>query len=392
SLSVDRIWNLMENWVLVALPLFIFMGLMLDRSGVAADLMTNVVRLFGRVRGGLAVTVTVIGVLLAASTGIIGASVVLLALLGLPIMLECGYRAELAAGTVASVGTLGILIPPSIMLVMMADRLAMSVGDLFLGALFPGLLLGALYVLYILVYARLRPSVAPLPEDAPPVDWRVVLDVMRAALPAAGLILAVLGSIFFGIATPTEAAGVGAAGAMLLAGLRKRLGGSVMRDVMRETSRTTGFIFAIFVGATAYSLVLRGLGGDQLIERAFLGLPFGPTGILVSILAFTFLLGFFLDWIEITLVVLPLVAPVVEGLGFDLVWFTVLFAVCLQTSFLTPPVGFALFYLKGVAPPEVDIRTIYRGVVPFILLQLLGLAIIFSWEDLVTWLPRVSYG
>ncbi len=392
SLSVDRIWNLMENWVLVALPLFIFMGLMLDRSGVAADLMTNVVRLFGRVRGGLAVTVTVIGVLLVASTGIIGASVVLLALLGLPIMLECGYRAELAAGTVASVGTLGILIPPSIMLVMMADRLAMSVGDLFLGALFPGLLLGALYVLYILVYARLRPSVAPLPEDVPPVDWRVILDVMRAALPAAGLILAVLGSIFFGIATPTEAAGVGAAGAMLLAGLRKRLGGSVMRDVMRETSRTTGFIFAIFVGATAYSLVLRGLGGDQLIERAFLGLPFGPTGILVSILAFTFLLGFFLDWIEITLVVLPLVAPVVEGLGFDLVWFTVLFAVCLQTSFLTPPVGFALFYLKGVAPPEVDIRTIYRGVVPFILLQLLGLAIIFSWEDLVTWLPRVSYG
>ena len=392
SLSVDRIWNMMENWVLVALPLFIFMGLMLDRSGVASDLMTNVARLFGRVRGGLAVTVTVIGVLLAASTGIIGASVVLLALLGLPIMLECGYRAELAAGTVASVGTLGILIPPSIMLVMMADRLAMSVGDLFLGALFPGLLLGALYVLYILVYARLRPSVAPLPEDVPPVDWRVILDVMRAALPAAGLILAVLGSIFFGIATPTEAAGVGAAGAMLLAGLRKRLGGSVMRDVMRETSRTTGFIFAIFVGATAYSLVLRGLGGDQLIERAFLGLPFGPTGILVSILAFTFLLGFFLDWIEITLVVLPLVAPVVEGLGFDLVWFTVLFAVCLQTSFLTPPVGFALFYLKGVAPPEVDIRTIYRGVVPFILLQLLGLAIIFSWEDLVTWLPRVSYG
>ncbi|MEE2672426.1 MAG: TRAP transporter large permease subunit [Myxococcota bacterium] len=392
SLSVDRIWNLMENWVLVALPLFIFMGLMLDRSGVASDLMTNVARLFGRVHGGLAVTVTVIGVLLAASTGIIGASVVLLALLGLPIMLECGYRAELAAGTVASVGTLGILIPPSIMLVMMADRLAMSVGDLFLGAFFPGLLLGVLYVVYILVYARVRPSVAPLPEDAPPVDWHVVLDVMTAALPAAGLILAVLGSIFFGIATPTEAAGVGAAGAMLLAGLRKRLGGSVMRDVMRETSRTTGFIFAIFVGATAYSLVLRGLGGDQLIERAFLGLPFGPTGILVSILAFTFLLGFFLDWIEITLVVLPLVAPVVEGLGFDLVWFTVLFAVCLQTSFLTPPVGFALFYLKGVAPPEVDIRTIYRGVVPFILLQILGLAIIFSWEDLVTWLPRVSYG
>ena len=392
SLSVDRIWNLMENWVLVALPLFIFMGLMLDRSGIASDLMTNFARLFGRVRGGLAVTVTIIGLLLAASTGIIGASVVLLALLGLPIMLENGYRAELAAGTVASVGTLGILIPPSIMLVMMADRLAMSVGDLFLGALFPGLLLGTLYVSYILLYALLRPAAAPLPSEAPPVDWQVVRDVLKAVVPAASLILAVLGSIFFGIATPTEAAGVGAGGALLLAALRRQLGGGVLRDVMRQTSRTTGFIFAIFVGATAYSLVLRGLGGDQLIERVFLGLPFGPTGILLSILAFTFLLGFFLDWIEITLVVLPLVAPVVEGLGFDLVWFTVLFAVCLQTSFLTPPVGFALFYLKGVAPPEVDIRTIYRGVVPFILLQLLGLAILFAWTDLVTWLPSVSYG
>ncbi len=392
SLSVDRIWGLMENWVLVALPLFVFMGLMLDRSGVAADLMTNFARLFGRVRGGLAVTVSVIGVLLAASTGIIGASVVLLALLGLPIMLERGYRPTLAAGTIASVGTLGILIPPSIMLVMMADRLAMSVGDLFLGALFPGLLLGLLYVSYILVYATLRPEVAPVPESAAPVDLRVVLDVLQSVLPAAGLILAVLGSIFFGVATPTEAAGVGAAGALGLASSRRRLDGSVLREVMAETSRTTGFIFGIFVGATAYSLVLRGLGGDQLIERAFLALPFGPTGILISILFFTFLLGFFLDWIEITLVVLPLVAPVVEGLGFDLVWFTVLFAVCLQTSFLTPPVGFALFYLKGVAPAEVDVPTIYRGVVPFILLQLLGLALIFVFEDLVVWLPGIAYG
>ena len=392
SLTVDRIWNLMENWVLVALPLFIFMGLMLDRSGVASELMRNFSRLFGRVRGGLAVTVTLIGVLLAASTGIIGASVVLLALLGLPIMLERGYRPELAAGTVASVGTLGILIPPSIMLVMMADRLAMSVGDLFLGALFPGLLLGALYVVYIFGYAFLRADVAPAPEVPEPVTPGVVVDVLKSVLPAAGLILAVLGSIFFGIATPTEAAGVGAAGATFLAWRREQLSGPVVRHVMQETTRTTGFIFAIFVGATAYSLVLRGLGGDELISRAFLGLPFGPTGILISILAFTFVLGFFLDWIEITLVVLPLVAPVVEGLGFDLVWFTVLFAVCLQTSFLTPPVGFALFYLKGVAPPEIDVATIYRGVVPFILLQILGLAVIFVWRDLVTWLPSVAYG
>ena len=391
SLSVERMWNVMDNWVLVALPMFITMGILLDRSGVAADLMSNVARLFGRVRGGLAVTVALIGILLAATTGIIGASVVLLAMLGLPIMLDRNYKPELAAGTVASVGTLGILIPPSIMLVMMADRLAMSVGDLFLGAVLPGLLLGTLYVTYLLAYARLRPEVAPISDDAPPVDMSIFVDVARAALPAMALILTVLGSIFFGIATPTEASGVGAFGALLLALAKWRLGGGVLPDVFRETTRTTGYLFAILLGATAYSLVLRGLGGDQLIERAFLGLPFGPNGILISILVFTFLLGFFLDWIEITLIVLPLVAPIVTGLGFDLVWFTVLFAMCLQTSFLTPPVGFALFYLKGVAPPEIDIATIYRGVIPFVLLQLLGLAILFSWPELATWLPELAY-
>jgi len=391
SLVVERIWDLMDNWVLVALPMFVFMGLLLDRSGVAGDLMRNFSRLFGRVRGGLAVTVALIGILLAATTGIIGASVVLLALLGLPAMLEQGYQRELAAGTVCAVGTLGILIPPSIMLVLMADRLAISVGDLFLGAFLPGLLLGALYVIYILGYAFLREDAAPAPADAPPVDGKVILAVLRAVLPAAGLILAVLGSIFFGIATPTEAAGVGAFGALALAWLKGRLGEGVMSEVLKETTRTSGYLFAIFLGATAFSLVLRGLGGDALIERALIGLPFGPTGIVISILFLTFVLGFFLDWIEITLIVLPLVAPVVEGLGFDIVWFTVLFAVCLQTSFLTPPVGFALFYLKGVAPPEIDVGTIYRGVVPYIVLQLLGLVILFNWPAIVTWLPAMAY-
>jgi tripartite ATP-independent transporter DctM subunit len=392
SLVVDRSWDVMNNWVLVALPMFIFMGVMLDRSGMAGDLMVNVSRLFGRVRGGLAVAVAIIGVLLAASTGIIGASVVLLALLGLPTMLERGYAPSLAAGTICAVGTLGILIPPSIMLVLMAERLALSVGDLFLGAFFPGLLLGGLYVAYLLGTGLWRPEAAPVPDDAPPVDLRVALDVLVAALPAAGLIVAVLGSIFFGIATPTEAAGVGALGATGLAMGKRRLSRESLGAVLRETTRTTGFIFAILLGATAFSLVLRGLGGDHLIERALIGLPFPPAGILVTILAVTFLLGFFLDWIEITLIVLPLVAPVVEGLGFDLVWFTVMFAMCLQTSFLTPPVGFALFYLKGVAPPEVDVETIYRGVVPFIALQLLGLVTIFFWTDLVTWLPAAAYG
>ncbi len=387
SLSVNRIWDVMRNWVLVALPMFIFMGLMLERSGIAGDLMTNLVRVFGRVRGGLAITVTIIGVLLAATTGIIGASVVLLALLGLPVMLEHGYRRELASGTVCAVGTLGILIPPSIMLVLMADRLSMPVGDLFLGALFPGLLLAGLYVIYLLVYARLGGDVAPVADDIEPADLRAVIAVFRAVLTPVLLILAVLGSIFAGIATPTEAAGVGAFGALLLALSRRQLSRGVLEDVMAQTTTTTAFIFAIFVGATAFSLVLRGLGGDELIEKALGGLPFGPTGIVVSILFATFLLGFFLDWIEISLIVLPLVAPVVQGLGFDLTWFTVLFAVCLQTSFLTPPVGFAIFYLKGVAPPEVSTRMIYRGVLPFILLQLLGLAIIFRFDALATWLP-----
>ncbi len=391
SLTVDRVWNVMENWVMVALPMFIFMGLLLDRSGIANQLMISFSRLFGGIRGGLAITVTLIGLLLAATTGIIGASVVLLALLGLPVMLNQGYDKSLAAGTVCAVGTLGILIPPSIMLVLMADRMSMSVGDLFLGAVFPGILLGGLYIAYILGYGFIRPEQAPAAEHDP-VDLSAVIDLFKAILPPAFLILAVLGSIFMGLATPTEAAGVGAAGAWLLAALKRRLGGGVMKDVLEETTRTTAFIFAVLLGATAFSLVLRGLGGDELIEDALLGLPFDATGIVICILLATFLLGFFLDWIELTLIILPLVSPVVVDLGFDPVWFTVLFAVCLQTSFLTPPVGFAIFYLKGVAPEGIDVRTIYRGVVPFILLQLAGLVILFNWQGLVTWLPAQAYG
>ena len=391
SITVDRIWNVMENWVMVALPMFIFMGLLLDRSGIASRLMTSFSRLLGPVRGGLAITVTLIGVLLAATTGIIGASVVLLALLGLPVMLKQGYDSRLAAGTVCAVGTLGILIPPSIMLVLMADRMAMSVGDLFLGAVFPGTLLGGLYIAYLLIIGLLKPDHAPAARSEP-IDLAAVVDLILAIVPAAFLILAVLGSIFLGLATPTEAAGVGAAGAMLLAILNRALNLRVMREVLYETTRTTAFIFAVLLGATAYSLVLRGLGGDELIERALLGLPFGPEGIIICILFATFILGFFLDWIELTLIILPLVSPVVVSLGFDPVWFTILFAVCLQTSFLTPPVGFAIFYLKGVAPEGIDVGTIYRGVIPFILLQLLGLTIIFNWQALVTWLPAQAYG
>ncbi|MFT6434197.1 MAG: tripartite ATP-independent transporter DctM subunit [Candidatus Azotimanducaceae bacterium] len=390
SLVVDRIWDVMNNWVLVALPMFIFMGLMLDRSGVAQRLMVNFSRLFGGVRGGMALSVAFIGILLAASTGIIGASVVLLALLGLPQMEKLNYQPELAVGTVCAVGTLGILIPPSIMLVLMADRLAMPVGDLFLGALLPGLLLGGLFVTYIIVYAWFRPEVAPVPKDREKLNFSILIDVFKAVIPPAGLIVTVLGSIFFGIATPTEAAGVGAFGATALAWFNSQLNLGVFRHVLQETTKTTAYIFAIFLGATAYSLVLRGLGGDELISGMLKGLPFEPTGVIIAILFFTFILGFFLDWIEITLIVLPLVSPVVLDLNFDLVWFTVMFAVCLQTSFLTPPVGFAIFYVKGVAPKEMPVSTIYRGVIPFIILQVLGLIMIFYWQGIVTWLPSLS--
>ena len=392
SITVERVWNVMENWVMVALPMFIFMGLMLDRSGIASRLMSGFATLFRGINGGLAVSVVLIGVLLAATTGIIGASVVLLALLGLPVMLEQNYNKSVAAGTVCAVGTLGILIPPSIMLVLMADRMAMSVGDLFLGAVMPGLLLSGLYVLYLLGHGLLKPADLPSSETGGSFDAAALVTLTKAVIPPAFLIFAVLGSIFLGFATPTEAAGVGAAGALVLALVNGSLSKSILTDVVRETTRTTAFIFAILIGATAFSLVLRGLGGDELIERTLLGLPFGPTGVIITILLFTFLLGFFLDWIELTLIILPLVAPVVTSLGFDPVWFTVLFAVCLQTSFLTPPVGFAIFYLKGVAPPEIDAITIYRGVVPFIALQLLGLVAIFQWESLVTWLPSQAYG
>ena len=391
SLSVERIWNVMENWVMVALPMFIMMGLLLDRSGIANDLMRNFSKLFGGIHGGLAISVALIGLLLAASTGIIGASVVLLALLGLPVMLNEGYDQSFASGTICAVGTLGILIPPSIMLVLMADRMAMSVGDLFLGAVFPGLVLTSLYISYIILFGLLQSEKAPAAtqEQFSRTD---LYNLCRSILPPLFLIVAVLGSIFFGIATPTEAAGVGACGALLLTFINQKFESSMLKEVLQETTRTTAFIFAILLGATAFSLVLRGLGGDELIERSLLGLPFGSTGIIVCILLVTFLLGFFLDWIELTLIVLPLVSPVVNALGFDPIWFTILFAVCLQTSFLTPPVGFAIFYLRGVAPPEVDIKGIYRGVMPFVLLQIIGVIIIFNFSGLVTWLPQQAYG
>ncbi len=392
GIMVQRIFAQMSNWVLVALPMFIFMGLMLERSGIAERLMLSFIKLFGRFRGGLGVAVITIGILLAASTGIVGASVVLLAMLSIPVMLEQRYSPAFASGVVASAGTLGILIPPSIMLIIMADQLSLSVGNLFMGALIPGVMLGLLYIAYVVIAAIVYPKLAQPPKDLPPITLKLIGEVLLAVIPPLGLILAVLGSIFFGIATPTEAAGVGALGATILAAMNRKLSFTVIKEVCEKTTLTTAFVFGIFLGATAFAVVLRSLGGDEFIGGLLKGIPLPPEGIVIVILLIAFISGFFLDWLEISLILLPLVGPVVSALGFDLVWFVVLFAVALQTSFLTPPVGFSLFYLKGVVPPQIKTKHIYMGVIPFIMLQLLAVAMVFTWEDLVLWLPKMMYG
>jgi tripartite ATP-independent transporter DctM subunit len=403
GMIVMRVFKLMSNWVLVAIPMFVFMGLMLDRSGIAERMMDSMQKLFGKVRGGLAISVAVIGIILAASTGVIGASVVLLGVLSLPIMLRQGYDKSLALGTVAASGTLGILIPPSIMLVIMADQLNLSVGDLFIGAVFPGLILGILYIAYIVMVGILKPGNAPLPADKEKITAKALFEVLKTVLPPFGLIILVLGSIFAGVATITEASGVGALGATILVWSNRKLSFNVFKEVNKATFSTCGYIFGIFFGAQAFALVLRMLGGDEFIERMLLSLPFGPYGIIAFILGLVFFMGFFLDWIEISLIFLPLLAPVLPGLGLEvngfgviekpeLVWFAVLVAVTLQTSFLTPPVGFTIFFLQGVAPEGVVLLDIYKGVFGFVILQIIGLLLVFMWPELVLWLPSVAYG
>ncbi|MDP6230237.1 MAG: TRAP transporter large permease subunit [Candidatus Marinimicrobia bacterium] len=402
GLLVGRIFGIMSNWVLIALPMFIFMGLMLDKSGIATRMMHSMQKLFGNIKGGLAITVALIGIILAASTGIIGASVVLLGVMSLPIMLKQKYNKPLALGTIAASGCLGILIPPSIMLVIMGDQLSIPILDLFMGAVFPGLILGLLYITYILVYCKINPKSAPLAADHKEVNLKDVLRALYDIIPPAALILLVLGSIFMGVATVTEASGVGALGATVIAILYKRFNLKILKEVVVNTMNTAAYIFAIFVGATIFALILRECGGDQLIESALMGTGLGPHGLIIFVLVMVFFLGFFLDWIEISLIILPLLAPVIAGLdlqinGFGIVdypnltWFALLVAVTLQTSFLTPPVGFALFYLKGVCPPGVTLLDIYRGVIPFIILQLIALVLVFLFPEIVTWFPSKVY-
>ncbi|MEF8733962.1 MAG: TRAP transporter large permease subunit [Candidatus Accumulibacter meliphilus] len=390
---VDRLDAIMSNWVLVSLPMFIYMGQMLDRSGVAEIMMRNFVKVFGGIRGGLGLTVIVIGILLAASTGIVGASVVLLAMLAMPVMLQNHYSKAVASGVVAASGTLGILIPPSIMLVLMADQVSVSVGDLFMGALIPGVGLGLLYMVFILAVGILRPDlVPPRPADAEKLSFQQILMAFASTIPTFGLILVVLGSIFFGVATPTEASGLGAFGAVLLAAANRKLNWRVIREVGIETTLTTCFIFAIFIGATFFAYTLRLIGGDELIAEFFKGLGLAPLGLVLTVLAVVFIAGFFLDWFEIVLIILPLLAPVVRLADIDMTWFLILIALMLQTSFLTPPVGFSLFYLKGVVPDEVTIKHIYLGVLPFVLLQVAMVALCLAFPQIITWLPEQMYG
>lgn len=404
----NRLYGIMTNTTLIAVPLFVFMGVMLERSRVAESLLETMAGLFGRLRGGLGISVTLVGMLLAASTGIVGATVVTMGLLSLPTMLKRGYSPRIASGTICASGTLGQIIPPSIILVLLGDVLAsayqqaqldmgifapetVSVGDLFAGALLPGIVLVMLYILYLLATAWLKPATMPA---LPPTDAdqpHLLIRISKALLPPLLLILAVLGSILAGIATPTEAAAVGCVGAMLLAASQKQLNLKILTSVVRSTTQVTSMVFLILIGASVFSLVFRGFGGDQLVEDLLHNLPGGVFGAMLSVMLIMFLLGFVLDFIEITFVVVPIVGPVLLSMGLDPVWLGIMIALNLQTSFLTPPFGFALFYLRGVAPPEVSTADIYRGVAPFIAIQLLMLALLAWWPALATWLPGIIY-
>jgi len=404
----NRVFGIMTNETLVAVPLFVFMGVTLERARIAEELLETLSTLFGTLRGGLGISVTLVGMLLAASTGIVGATVVTMGLLSLPTMLKRGYSPEIATGTICASGTLGQIIPPSIILVMLGDVMTtayqqaqqemgvfspktVSVGDLFAGALIPGLMLVGLYMLYILGLAFFRPASIP-PHQREPGEDVSFIKVIKALAPPLILIFAVLGSILKGLATPTEAAGVGGMGALILAVLRRELNLERLRDIMRATLRISSMVFLILIGASIFSLVFRGYGGDDGVRTILESLPGGVVGAVVVVMLVMFLLGFVLDFIEITFVVVPIVGPVLLAMGLDPVWLGIMIAINLQTSFLTPPFGFALFYLRGVAPPSVSTAQIYRGAIPFVAIQLFALLLIAAFPALVTWLPERIYG
>ncbi len=386
-----RIWGIMSNYVLMAVPLFVFMGVMLEKSGLAENLLETMAMLFGGIRGGLAISVVVVGAMLAASTGIVGATVVTMGLLSLPTMLKRGYSPELATGTIAASGTLGQIIPPSIVLILLGSILNVSVGDMFIGAVIPGFLLVGLYIAWLLVYSLLNPDKAPampLDERRRFFDTGFLKRLINAFILPFFLVLAVLGSIFAGIASPTEAAAVGALGATLLTIAQKRFRFQTLKEVMIETTHLTTMVFTILVGATAFGLVFRGMNGDTVLTELILGANLSPHFFLALVMVVVFIAGFFIDFIEITFIIVPVVAPIFKAMGVDLLWLGILLAMNLQTSFLTPPFGFSLFYLKGVSPPEISTGHIYRGIIPFIVFQLIVLALVVFFPELALWLPQ----
>ena len=408
----NRIFGIMTNGTLVAVPLFVFMGVTLERARIAEDLLDTLSMLFGRLRGGLGIAVTLVGMLLAASTCIVGATVVTMGLLSLPTMLKRGYDPAVATGVICASGTLGQIIPPSIVLVLLGDVLSsayqqaqisqgifspetVSVGDLFIGAVIPGFLLVVFYICYLILLGLLRPETMPRPSkdrNDRVAGLDLLIRVVLALLPPLMLILAVLGSIIAGFATPTEAAAVGAMGALVLALIRRELSMPRLQEIVRSTTKITAMVFMILIGASVFSLVFRGYGGDEVVGDFLIALPGGTTSAVLIVMLVMFLLGFVLDFIEITFVVVPIVGPILLAMGLDPVWLGIMIAINLQTSFLTPPFGFALFYLRGVAPEEVATSAIYRGSIPFVAIQLMMLVLLAVWPELVTWLPEKIYG
>ncbi len=407
----ERIFGIMNNQTLIAVPLFIFMGVMLEKAKISEDLLETLGLLFGRVRGGIGVSVCLVGALLAASTGIVGATVVTMGLLSLPIMLRNRYEPSFATGVITAAGTLGQIIPPSIVLVLLGDVISsayqqaqlnlgnfapgsISVGDLFLGALVPGLLLVFFYILFILIASYFNPHLAPAvnPEEVA-AAWAAGMGkkALSALFPPLILIIGVLGSILWGIATPTEAAGVGSFGAIVLAGLKGKLSGAVLESVAHRVMKINAMVFLILIGSSMFSLVFRGLAGDEVAHRILVNLPGGVTTAFFVVMLIIFILGFFLDFFEITFVVVPIIGPILLTLGMDPIWLGVMIAMNLQTSFLTPPFGFALFYLRGVAPPEVTTAQIYKGTIPFIGLQVFTLLLLYFIPELATELPRLVF-
>ncbi|WP_341328124.1 TRAP transporter large permease subunit [Methylotuvimicrobium sp. KM2] len=404
----NRLYGIIDNETLIAVPLFVFMGVMLERARIAESLLEAMTDLFGALRGGLGIAVTLVGMLMAASTGIVGATVVTMGLLSLPTMLRKNYDPALACGTICASGTLGQIIPPSIVLVLLGDIIStayqqaqldmgvfapesISVGDLFAGALLPGLGLVAMYLIYIALLAWLRPNLMPAAEQNARLESGFYRSLLFSLAPPLVLILSVLGSIIGGLATPTEAASVGAFGAIILAIAKSELNLATLQEVMRSTTQTTSMVFLILIGAALFSLVFRGFEGDELIVSLLSDLPGGQFGAVFTVMLVMFFLGFVLDFIEITFVVVPIVGPILLAMDIDPVWLGIMIALNLQTSFLTPPFGFALFYLRGVAPAEVSTGQIYKGVMPFIAIQLIMLAVLAYWPQLATWLPTQIY-